>query len=92
MLAYTPYLILLLPLLAAVSIRFFLHPFPRVSVAVSTFACLGSFLGSMAFLVLGSGEGVFAVPSLPWIEWAGLRANFGILGDPLARGMATLVS
>ena len=92
MLAYTPYLILLLPLLAAVSIRFFLHPFPRVSVAVSTFACLGSFLGSLAFLVLGSGEGVFAVPSLPWIEWAGLRANFGILGDPLARGMATLVS
>ena len=50
MIAYLPYLILLLPLLAAVSIRVFLHPFPRISVAVSTFACLGSFVGSLGML------------------------------------------
>jgi NADH-quinone oxidoreductase subunit L len=92
MLAYTPYLILFLPLLAAVSIRFFLHPFPRISLAVSTLACFGSFLGALAFLVLGSTQDLSAVPSLPWIELAGFRANFGILGDPLARGMAVLVS
>ena len=92
MLAYTPYLILFLPLLAAVSIRFFLNPFPRISVAVSTVACFGSFLGSLALLFSGSGEGVLATPALPWIEWAGFRANFGILADPLARGMAALVS
>ena len=29
---------------------------------------------------------------LPWIEWAGFKANFGLMGDPLARGMAVLVS
>ncbi len=92
MLAYTPYLILLLPLLAAVSIRLFLHPFPRISVAVSTFACLGSFLGSLGLLLLGSALGGVAAPSLPWVEMAGFRANLGLMGDPLARGMATLVS
>lgn len=92
MLAYTPYLILLLPLLAAVSIRIFLHPFPRISVAVSTLACLGSFVGSLSLLVFGSVLGGVAAPSLPWVEVAGFRANFGLMGDPLARGMATLVS
>ena len=92
MLAYTPYLILLLPLLAAVSIRIFLHPFPRISVAVSTLACLGSFVGSLSLLVFGSVLGGVAAPSLPWVEVAGFRANFGLMGDPLARVMATLVS
>ncbi|NBT23070.1 NADH-quinone oxidoreductase subunit L [bacterium] len=92
MIAYAPYLILLLPLLAAVSIRLFLYPFPRISVSVSTLACLGSFMGSMALLFWGSSLGQGIVPALPWIEWGGFRANFGILGDPLARGMAALVS
>jgi len=92
MIAYAPYLILLLPLLAAVSIRLFLYPFPRISITVSTLACLGSFLGSIGLLLFGSSMGEVTAPALPWIEWAGFRANFGILGDPLARGMATLVS
>lgn len=92
MIAYLPYLILLLPLLAAVSIRVFLHPFPRISVAVSTFACLGSFVGSLGMLFNGSVSGEVVAPVLPWIEWAGFKANFGLMGDPLARGMATLVS
>ena len=92
MIAYAPYLILLLPLLAAVSIRLFLYPFPRISVSVSTLACLGSFMGSMTLLFWGSSLGQGIVPALPWIEWGGFRANFGILGDPLARGMAALVS
>jgi NADH-quinone oxidoreductase subunit L len=92
MIAYAPYLILLLPLLAAISIRLFLHPFPRISITVSTLACLGSFLGSMGLLLFGSSLGEVVAPALPWIEWAGFRANFGFLGDPLARGMAALVS
>ena len=92
MIAYLPYLILLLPLLAAVSIRVFLHPFPRISVAVSTFACLGSFVGSLGMLFNGSVSGEVVAPVLPWIEWAGFKANFGLMGDPLARGMAVLVS
>jgi NADH-quinone oxidoreductase subunit L len=92
MIAYLPYLILLLPLLAAISIRVFLHPFPRISVAVSTLACLGSFVGSLGMLFSGSVSGEVVAPVLPWIEWAGFKANFGLMGDPLARGMATLVS
>jgi len=35
MIAYTPYLILLLPLMAAVLIRLFLHPFPKIAVTSS---------------------------------------------------------
>ena len=92
MIAYSPYLILLLPLFAAVVIRLFLHPFPRFAISVSTLACLGSFLGSLLFLFSGSLGSTIAIPAIPWIEFAGLKADFGLLMDPLARLMATLVS
>lgn len=90
--AYTPYLILLLPLFAAVLIRVFLHPFPRISITVSTLACAGSFLGCLALLFAGPMVGSVAAPALPWISWGNFQAHLGLLGDPLARGMATLVS
>ena len=92
MTAYSPYLILLLPLFAAVVIRLFLHPFPRFAISVSTLACLGSFLGSLLLLFSGGLGSALAIPVIPWIEFAGLKADFGLLMDPLARLMATLVS
>ena len=92
MIAYSPYLILLLPLFAAVFIRLFLHPFPRVSTAASITACLLSFVGSLLLLGSGTPTGGMAAPPVPWIEFAGLKANFGLVADPLARMMAALVT
>ena len=92
MIAYAPYLILLLPLLSAAAIRFFLHPFPRISVSLSTLACLGSFLGALALLVMGTPEGGMSAPTIPWVEIGTWKAAFGLLGDPLARMMAVVVS
>jgi len=89
---YAPYLILLLPLFSAVAIRLFLHPFPRIAVPVSVGACLGSFLGSLMLLNAGTPAGGMAAPAVPWIELGGLKANFGLVADPLARLMATLVT
>lgn len=92
MIAYSPYLLLLFPLGAAVAIRLFLHPFPRIAIAISTGACGLSFLGACCLLMGWGISGEFVVPVLPWIELGGLKANFGCLTDPLARCMATLVS
>lgn len=90
--AFLPYLILLLPLMAAVSIRLFLFPFPKISIAVSTGSCLASFVGAL-FLLAGnvSSQGVPPL-SVPWIEFAGLKTNFSLLTDPLARMMTALVT
>ena len=65
MIAYAPYLILLLPLFAAVAIRLFLHPFPRIAVPVSVGACLGSFLGSLMLLNAGTPSDAFTTQWLP---------------------------
>lgn len=92
MIAYSPYLLLLFPLCAAVAIRLFLHPFPRIAIAISTGACGFSFLGSLFLLWGGGTSAEFVVPAVPWVEFAGLKANFGCLTDPLARLMASLVS
>ena len=92
MIAYAPYLLLLFPLCAAVAIRLFLHPFPRIAIAISTGACGFSFLGSLFLLWVGGTSAELVVPGVPWIEFAGLKANFGCLTDPLARLMAALVS
>jgi len=92
MIAYAPYLLLLFPLCAAVAIRLFLHPFPRIAIAISTGACGLSFLGSLFLLLAGGTSAELVVPGVPWIEFAGLKANFGCLTDPLARLMAALVS
>ena len=92
MIAYAPYLILLLPLFSAAAIRFFLHPFPRISLSLSTLACLGSFLGALTLLFLGTPEGGMSAPTLPWVEIGTWKAGFGLLGDPLARMMAVVVS
>jgi len=92
MIAYAPYLILLLPLLSAVLTRLFLHPFPRVAVTSSVTACLLSFVGSLFLLSAGTPSGGMAAPMVPWIEFAGLKANFGLVSDPLARLMAALVT
>ena len=62
MIAYAPYLILLLPLFSAVLIRLFLHPFPKIAVSVSVTACLGSFLGSLLLLNSGTPAGGMAAP------------------------------
>ena len=92
MIAYTPYLILLLPLVAAVLIRLFLHPFPKIAVTCSVGACLLSFGGSLLLLASGTPSGGMAAPTVTWIEFAGLKANFGLVADPLARMMAALVT
>ena len=92
MIAYAPYLILLLPLISAIVIRLFLYPFPRVAVPVSVAACLGSFLGSLLLLNAGTPAGGMAAPAVPWIELGGLKAGFGLVADPLARLMAALVT
>jgi NADH-quinone oxidoreductase subunit L len=92
MIAYAAYLILLLPLFAAMAIRLFLHPFPRIAAPVSVGACLGSFLGSLMLLNAGTPAGGMAVPAVPWIELDGLKAGFGLVADPLARLMAALVT
>ena len=92
MAAYSPYLILLLPLLAAVGIRLFLHPFPRIAVPVSLGACLASFLGSLFLLSAGTPPGGLAAPAIPWIELGSFKASFGLVADPLARLMAALVT
>ncbi|NBU68454.1 MAG: NADH-quinone oxidoreductase subunit L [Verrucomicrobia bacterium] len=92
MIAYAPYLILLLPLFSAVLIRLVLHPFPRIAVPVSVAACLGSFLGSLVLLNGGTPSGGMAAPAVTWIELGGLKAGFALMADPLARLMATLVT
>ena len=92
MIAYAPYLLLLFPLCAVVAIRLFLYPFPRIAIAISTGACGLSFLGSLFLLWAGGTSAELVVPGVPWIEFAGLKANFGCCTDPLARLMAALVS
>jgi len=92
MIAYTPYLILLMPLIAAVVIRFFLHPFPKIAVTSSVAACLLSFVGSLFLLGSGTPSGGMAAPPVTWIDFGGLKANFGLVADPLARMMAALVT
>ena len=92
MIAYAPYLILLLPLFSAVLTRLFLQPFPRVAVTSSVVACLLSFVGSLFLLGAETPSGGMAAPMIPWIEFAGLKANFGLVADPLARMMAALVT
>ena len=92
MIAYAPYLILLLPLFSAVLIRLFLHPFPRIAVPVSVTACLGSFIGSLFLLNAGTPAGGMAAPAVPWLDLGGLKAGFGLVADPLARLMAALVT
>ena len=92
MIAYAPYLILLLPLFSAILIRLFLHPFPKIAVPVSVTACLGSFLGSLLLLNSGTPAGGMAAPAIPWIDVGGLKASFGLVADPLARLMAALVT
>ena len=76
MIAYAPYLLLLFPLCAAVAIRLFLHPFPRIAIAISTGACGLSFLGSLFLLWAGGTSADFVVAGVSGIESAGLEANW----------------
>jgi NADH:ubiquinone oxidoreductase subunit 5 (subunit L)/multisubunit Na+/H+ antiporter MnhA subunit len=53
---------------------------------------LGSFSGALTLLILGTPEGGMSAPTIPWVEIGTWKAGFGILGDPLARMMAVVVS
>jgi NADH-quinone oxidoreductase subunit L len=86
-----PWLILFLPLLAAVVITLFLQRNPRYSAGISVGAVLASFVFSVSLLAGFRFGGAFDV-SLNWLQVGSLQIEFGLHFDALSLLMLLIVT
>lgn len=90
--AYAPWLILFLPLLAAVVITLFTQRDDDLSAKVSIGAIVGSFLLSVGTIAAQGWAPLRAELILPWLEVGLLQVDFAIRLDPLSLMMLLIVT
>jgi NADH-quinone oxidoreductase subunit L len=87
-----PWLILFLPLLAAVVIGFFTKSNRELSARLSIGAVVGSFLMSVLFILLAGWAPLRKEQIVTWLEVGTLQVDFGLRFDPLSLLMLLIVT
>jgi NADH-quinone oxidoreductase subunit L len=91
-LVFLPWLILFLPLLAAVVITLFTQQDRKTSATLSVSAIVIGFILSVVFIGVNSFEPAVKEVSLTWLEIGALKAEFGLRLDPLSLMMLLVVT
>ena len=87
-----PWLILFLPLLAAVVITLFTQQDRKLSATLSVSAIVIGFILSVVFIFVNSFEPAVKEVSLTWLDIGALKADFGLRLDPLSLMMLLVVT
>jgi NADH-quinone oxidoreductase subunit L len=90
--AFIPWLILFLPLLAAVVITLFTQRDRKASAALSIGAIVIGFILSVVFIKVNTFDPATKEVSMTWLEIGGLKADFGLRLDPLSLMMLLVVT
>jgi len=91
-LVFLPWLILFLPLLAAVVITLFVQQDRKLSATLSVSAIVIGFILSVVFIFVNGFEPAVKEVSLTWLEIGTLKAEFGLRLDPLSLMMLLVVT
>jgi NADH-quinone oxidoreductase subunit L len=91
-LAFIPWLILFLPLLAAVVITLFTQQDRKTSATLSISAVVIGFILSVVFIGVNGFSPAPKELSLTWLEIGSLKADFGLRLDPLSLMMTLVVT
>ena len=91
-LVFLPWLILFLPLLAAVVIALFVQQDRKLSATLSVSAIVIGFILSVVFIFVNSFEPAVKEVSLTWLNIGALKAEFGLRLDPLSLMMLLVVT
>jgi NADH-quinone oxidoreductase subunit L len=91
-LQFLPWIILFLPLLAAVVITLFTQQDRRTSATLSISAIVIGFILSVVFIGVNGFEPATKEISLKWLEIGALKAGFGLRLDPLSLMMLLVVT
>ena len=91
-LVFLPWLILFLPLLAAVVITLFTQQDRKTSATLSVSAIVIGFILSVVFIFANSFEPAVKEVSLTWLDIGALKAEFGLRLDPLSLMMLLVVT
>jgi len=87
-----PWIILFLPLAAAVGIALFTRPNRNASAALSIGAVLGGFLLAVIFVGWAGWDPVVRESSATWLEVGDFKVEFGLRLDPLSLLMLLIVT
>jgi NADH-quinone oxidoreductase subunit L len=90
--AFIPWLILFLPLLAAVVITLFTQRDRKASAALSIGAIVIGFILGVVFIKVNTFDPATKEVSMTWLEIGGLKADFGLRLDPLSLMMLLVVT
>jgi len=91
-LQFLPWIILFLPLLAAVVIALFVQQDRKLSATLSVSAIVIGFILSVVFIFVNSFEPAVKEVSLTWLDIGALKAEFGLRLDPLSLMMLLVVT
>ncbi|HEU5070490.1 MAG TPA: NADH-quinone oxidoreductase subunit L [Verrucomicrobiae bacterium] len=91
-LQFLPWIILFLPLLAAVVITLFTQQDRKTSATLSVSAVVIGFILSVVFIGVNGFEPALKEVSLRWLEIGALKADFGLRLDPLSLMMLLVVT
>src|SRR3954471_22943387 len=91
-LTFIPWIILFLPLAAAVVITLFTQRDRKVSAGLSVGAVVAGFILSVIFIKIAGWTPATNEVSLKWLEVGNLNIDFGLHFDPLSLAMMLVVT